>query len=710
MRIKEISIQNFRSYYGTSVFKINERLTLIVGSNGDGKTTFWSALNWLMDTTGRNKMDLRFISKMRAKELSEGEKDSVCVTMTYEIHNEERVLVKSFDFKKESDGQVTTSNARFSLFVTLPDGSREPRDGEDFNNDFKPEARLYSMFQGEEDLKILNSQKAVEYLIDTFSIVNRYKPFVNFMEKASGYANIAAENALNSDRRQAKKASALLGDIKRVERELDDLRRQFKDAESNYDIYSHKIENQEKDQEASELVKKSNQSIALKTEQREACRKRIKDWYTFRLLDDMWVLRGFEGVAREFSEKVAKLSKERRRQEKAYDQASAVKKLFDADAPKDFVPLAVHVPDEKTMREMLEEEVCKVCGRPAPKGSAPYEYMQQRLQNFLDSLKPKETEEEDTLFPNEYIVELSKRETSLNDNLMKITQLPQKIDEEIAFDEYMRKKVSEYDRAIEKEEDLKRRIIAQAGSTEDELNNIYNNLNAWWQQKNAADRNRTALKPQIAKKEAELADLQEKLKKLSKDSIAEKVVLASQAFKKMRDAFANATERAKAAFISKLQKETNYFLVKLNPHDFMGSVKVIATTDGKLAVKLVDKDGSVITDPNTALETTMYMALLFAISSLTEQKHGNEIPLVFDAPTSSFTTAKETAFFKLIPKLGKQVIIVTKSFLNETADGQSILDQNRVSDIEGRIYRIEKMRPFNDKDLSTIRTNIITIK
>lgn len=42
MIIKEIKIKNFRSYYGDkNDFKFSDGLTLILGDNGDGKTTFF---------------------------------------------------------------------------------------------------------------------------------------------------------------------------------------------------------------------------------------------------------------------------------------------------------------------------------------------------------------------------------------------------------------------------------------------------------------------------------------------------------------------------------------------------------------------------------------------------------------------------------------------------------------------------------------------
>ena len=90
-------------------------------------------------------------------------------------------------------------------------------------------------------------------------------------------------------------------------------------------------------------------------------------------------------------------------------------------------------------------------------------------------------------------------------------------------------------------------------------------------------------------------------------------------------------------------------------------------------------------------------------------KHENDYPLIFDAPTSSFTAAKESDFFGVIAGINKQTIIVTKSFLIEDADGNSKLDKERLKEIDAKKYRIEKKRPFDEKDLSTIQTTVESI-
>ena len=100
------------------------------------------------------------------------------------------------------------------------------------------------------------------------------------------------------------------------------------------------------------------------------------------------------------------------------------------------------------------------------------------------------------------------------------------------------------------------------------------------------------------------------------------------------------------------------------------------------------------------------MSVLFAVSELTTIKRENDYPLVFDAPTSSFAPQKESDFFNVISDIKKQCIIFTKSFLTES----SSLDSTKIDSLHCTIYRMEKQRPFNNLDLSTIQTKITLIK
>lgn len=96
MIIKKIEIENFRSYYKSNVFELVNSLNLIIGSNGDGKTTFYEALEWLFRTDGTSKADTKLISKKRSEELFADESADVRVAMTYEHKGMSRLWKKVF--------------------------------------------------------------------------------------------------------------------------------------------------------------------------------------------------------------------------------------------------------------------------------------------------------------------------------------------------------------------------------------------------------------------------------------------------------------------------------------------------------------------------------------------------------------------------------------------------------------------------------------
>ena len=142
MIIQKIQICNFRSYYKSNTFEFDKGLNLIIGSNGDGKTTFYEALEWLFRTDGTNRMDSKFISKKRIDELFTDESDDVYVSMTYEHKGIYKTLEKSFHFTKSFDGEVSMSNYTYNLTETSG-GERVVKNGILFDRDLPSDACRY---------------------------------------------------------------------------------------------------------------------------------------------------------------------------------------------------------------------------------------------------------------------------------------------------------------------------------------------------------------------------------------------------------------------------------------------------------------------------------------------------------------------------------------------------------------------------------------
>lgn len=717
MIIKNISIENFRSYYGSNSMDVGEGLTLIIGANGDGKTTLFEALEWLFDTVdNKPKVDTKYISKKKIAEMMPDESAVVKVSMTYESERNEKIVEKSFKFTKAQDGSVSTSNYLHCLFVQ--NGSeKEVREGDAakrlFDIDFSASIRKYCLFKGEQELNIFNKEEAMSYLVETFSKIRDFDPYIDFTGKAQKWSQDATDNAMKADRKNSNEAERLRSLIKNESDFIRDRNDELKNSQKEAVNFTSLLDELEKNKESSQLLISTNNRIETLKEKIAKAYHGISENYTFRLLDEMWILMGFEPIAREYGDMVATLDKEQRRMEREYQREQGAKKMagkMQEEINQGFVPLALNIPDENTMREMLHDEVCKVCGTPAPQGSAAYNTMKKHLDDYLASLKDthdNEEEEEDTLFRREFIRELVNRYTVLHNGMNWLTRLPIIIKTEIEKNRNNHQTADDLQAKLEQEEEQKRKILAQTdGLTEEQLISAFNNISEWWKQKNNAENKSDYLKRQIDEHRKKLEKYQEEYSQISEESVAATYARTSIAMQRIAEAFLSAKVRNKREFLDQLESATNKYLERLNRGDFRGQAHIVEKADESAELMLIDTDGTRIYNPNTALKTTMYMSLLFAVAELTTIKHEDDYPLIFDAPTSSFTAAKESDFFGVIGEIKKQTIIVTKSFLNENVDGSSSIDTKRLKSIKGKKYRIEKKRPFDEKNLATIETRI----
>ena len=710
MIIQKIEIENFRSYYKSNTFDFIDGLNLIIGSNGDGKTTFYEAMEWLFCTNeAKKKMDSTLISKKRVEELLQDESDDLRVAMTYEHKGQTKTLEKMFHFTKSYDGEVTMSN--YSFVLREQDGvERMVRDGVRFDKDISPDMRQYTMFKGESDLDVFQSSNALKMLVDTFSDVKDFDAYFSFMEFAVKRSEQARDNAQKSDRRNADKISRLRRTIDEENKILAEIDEEIKTKETDAVNYDSLLRNIEQSKESSKLLNAVNRRIETLSKQRAEKKSLIRENYTLDLLDNMWILLEFEKIAEEYSEKVNEVDRKRRRIENDYllniGAERAIQKM-----KTDFTPLPVHIPGQQIMQEMLDEEVCKICGRKAPKHSEPWEFMLHRLEEYQQSLKVEDDEEIEPCYKNDYIVELQKRDTTLNDNLAEITRLRKTITDAIAFNNRLHDEIKKIDANLENEYENKKRILSQSdGLTEDQILSIAMNITKWTEGKNNAKNRIDLLKRQRGEHRRKYEDAQEELGKLAEGTSAAVYAKAALIIRHISEAFRNAKEMNKKRLLHSIEDEANLFLEKLNTNDFKGTIRILEKANGQGEAVLMNNDNTRIFNPNTALRTTYLMSVLFAIGKLSSERDKTEFPLLFDAPTSSFTDAKETEFFNVISRLGKQVIIVTKSFLKESGTGEVVLDNARINEVDGRVYRIEKKKPFDDKRLGTIQTLITKIK
>lgn len=722
MILKEVKIQNFRSYYGAdNNIQLSPGLTLILGDNGDGKTTFFEALEWLFNTAVDDRSETN-ISEKRKSELAVGEDDTVMVEIKFD-HDGEKELIKSFKFEKRPDGSIYTSDFRFVGIENIG-SERLSIDGKRLlERCFDAIVRKYCLFKGETELNIFNGETALQSLVDTFSDVRTFQEYVEMTTHFEEDSARVVEKEMKSDEKAAKQARSLQVDMTNAKKERDYLIGEIKTQEKAIEDYSTRLEVLERNQSACEQYQIIKQRITKKKDEINRLSAHVEVDYNTSLLDDAWILRSFLPILQEYQKKVAALSKEKRKLEAqdieakakakgAHEAIEQIQKLANGVAP-----LPWNLPDKDTMQEMIDEEVCKVCGRPAPKGSDAYNFMVEKLNQYLrkveEEAKKRAAEvEAQPLFPNEFIDELRTRSIQMGGDSEKwVAHIATEIADRLAFIQSRKLEILNLKQQLQEAEDEKTRLLLQSqGLTEEMLEVSFTDFKGFSDRKNRAEIEKERLERELKDQKDLIRELEEQYAKIETDNTSIKIYQrVHTALKKIMEAFSNAKERNIQEFLQMLEEKANDYMEILNKNDFRGLIKIVRKIDGKAEIRLYSSNDTIIANPNQALKTTMYMSVLFAISNITTLKREEDYPLIFDAPTSSFGDIKEDVFYNIIDKIDKQCIIVTKDLLVKQGD-EAVLNEDKINELTCSVYRIKKKEGYDVLDLSTIQTIISKVK
>lgn len=722
MILKEVKIQNFRSYYGAdNNIQLSPGLTLILGDNGDGKTTFFEALEWLFNTAVDDRSETN-ISEKRKSELAVGEDDTVMVEIKFD-HDGEKELIKSFKFEKRPDGSIYTSDFRF-VGIKNVGSERLSIDGKRLlERCFDAIVRKYCLFKGETELNIFNGETALQSLVDTFSDVRKFQEYVEMTTHFEEDSARVVEKEMKSDEKAAKQARSLQVDMTNAKKERDYLIGEIRTQEKAIEDYSTRLEVLERNQSACEQYQIIKQRITKKKDEINRLSAHVEVDYNTSLLDDAWILRSFLPILQEYQKKVAALSKEKRKLEAqdieakakakgAHEAIEQIQKLANGVAP-----LPWNLPDKDTMQEMIDEEVCKVCGRPAPKGSDAYNFMVEKLNQYLrkveEEAKKRAAEvEAQPLFPNEFIDELRTRSIQMGGDSEKwVAHIATEIADRLAFIQSRKLEILNLKQQLQEAEDEKTRLLLQSqGLTEEMLEVSFTDFKGFSERKNRAEIEKARLERELKDQKDLIRELEEQYAKIETDNTSIKIYQrVHTALKKIMEAFSNAKERNIQEFLQMLEEKANDYMEILNKNDFRGLIKIVRKIDGKAEIRLYSSNDTIIANPNQALKTTMYMSVLFAISNITTLKREEDYPLIFDAPTSSFGDIKEDVFYNIIDKIDKQCIIVTKDLLVKQGD-EAVLNEDKINELTCSVYRIKKKEGYDVLDLSTIQTTISKVK
>lgn len=724
MIIKEIRIKNFRSYYGeNNQFEFSDGLTLILGDNGDGKTTFFEALEWLFKTElDRGNQELENVSEMRKSKLEIGEQDEVSVFMSFE-HDGLKSVEKSFVFERIGETSYRAGKVRYIGYEDSDSGREQVSGKLLINRCYDSFIQRFSMFKGESRLDVFDDKTALKTLVDKFSDIKDFDELVEQTCEFTRKSECAYLKEMKSDEKVSKEAKVLELKIKGVVEEYNQKKKEIREKQISIDGYSSRLKELEQNQETSERYKEIEDRRKTQQEKKNKLLSQIGMVdYNHALLDKFWILAPFPRIFQEFKQKCSVCSKEKRDLERKFDreQAEAIGKLkavkeIQGTLINGSTELPWYLPDQETMEEMIHDHICKVCGRPAPKGSEAYEFMVRKLEDYKNHVKAKlqkEIEEKElenkNLFKNNHIENLHSLSISLSgNNESMISSLSVEISERLELVSRLREELKSVEKKLQETIDEKSRLLIQAGNvSESVLEKDFRDIKGLFEQKGRAEVRLAEMNNELSLLQIQMTGYQKDLDELNPSSGQVKVLRdVHRALEEIGKAFANAKEANLRRFLLELEDKANEYLDILSANDFHGMVRLHQTADESTEIKLFSSNKSEITKPSGSQKTEMYISVLFAISDFTKEKREEDYPLIFDAATSSFGDSKEEEFYNVIDGLDKQCIIVTKDFMTK--------GKVRTKDIERLscpVYRIKKAEGFDKNNMATIRTIVKKLK
>ena len=739
MFIEKIIIKNFRSYYGVKTFNFWEGLNLVIGANGDGKSTFYDALSWVFsDSDGkRGYSALPNEAQISAKLLNRmkpGEEDEVRVQVDLCEGKEHKSVYKRFKVKIGSTGEIIVDDWMHHCKLERQDSN----DDDDFQATtllagydwFPPLIRKYSMFQGEGELKIFKETNNLRNLVTLFSNIKDVSPIKTFVEYAKGISGKSIDRQTSKKDSQQRELNLMRIGRDTLESRLRKARERLAVLQKTLVSEEKELENVESIMADIEKVHDFKEQINGKKLDIKAKEKELDDNYVAKMMSDLWILAGFRPIIEQFIEKMNNVSQQKTQFINLYHVQKGermAQKRAEAKAreelKKQIMGLPWYIPDTKTMESMLKSHRCFVCNREMSEHDDSYKFMKMRLNEairILSKSNNSEDKEEDIPYPFPFsnIDEIHTKAIEMQRRSRFLFEIPETYAQKEKENEQVKSELDLLRSQLNGMETALTDYTAQRNTGVD-LDEMSDNISYWKTISQSKDKTLVEIHKltdvDIPKMEDDLkkasADYEKELKKVGKKAGIEDLNLM---FSRLEGVLLRIESNLYERITSSINLLGNEFLQKLNVDDFTG--ELILSRDKQLekfSLDLYNSDGEPIKTPNTSLETTMYVSALLAISELAKKQYGNrDYPMIFDAPTSSFDAGKEKQFYEMFSKnVKKQVIIVTKSYLlKDSKTGEYVLDEDGLKKIDCPIYRIQKLTGFDKKDLSTIDTQITKIK
>lgn len=640
MLLESIKLENFRQFRNEYIEFAQgadgKNVTIIIGDNGTGKTTFAQAFFWCM--YGETEFsDKNVLNKLVAAEMKPGKESKVQVTLKLTHGNVSYTLMREQTYRKDYSNRIKGDNTVFDIAIKDASGNtsyvkKTLCEGE-VKSILPKELSRYFFFDGERIEKmskdISTGKKATDFaeavkgllgLNAMFSAIQHFNPRIK-NSVISSYESSYSVDSNTKIQEYTRTIERCKEEIARIDARLEELENQIEQAASRK---AEKVEEIKQYAEGEELQK-----------QKEKLLQRIETVKASRSTVIKEISRGFN----------ANMS--------SFFSASLILRSLEFLSGKNFAGKDIPFMHAKTIEYLLKQKVC-ICGTHLDEGSVPYN----KVKELIDFLPPQSISTTIGDFKKESKRRANSRQDLYSDVREKLAVISKQDEDLVDLNDDLHAiegKLSGDDvrgtvRAINTEIQLCDQTIKQSRTERDQL----------------------LIKKGGYEKEAGRADTERRNLTLLDDKnkkIEIYKAYAEQIYKELQSVYAS----SEAEIRSKLETTINEIFKTI----YEGGLSLTIDEKYHISVYADDYDGDVET--STAQSISVIFAFITGIIKMARDNRNatdenakllssEPYPLVMDAPLSAFDKRRIKTVCESLPNTAEQVIIFIKDTDGELAE------------------------------------------
>lgn len=717
MTIKNITIENFQSYYESQTLEFSNGLNLIIGNGGKGKSKLFNAFYWVLFgkiyitgigwcTTDNLPQSAKFamqryefINKRALFKASVNEEVTASVQIELEDDKGVNYIIErsvgalrleNDDWDSDDAWQVRPNILKIS-FDSIT-GTRVLNDilAEDKINELFPDGiRNYIWFQGESLESLINFRNK-----DTLKAAVKHISYFPYYEKLSDIISKSKVRIAGIESRKLKEVNKHNANVKGLVSSIESLNYKIGKEEENKKQLEANIETVKIALADGETKISGLASYSMLVKKYKDCESEISrlvsettriDDFQREKLPSLWILRGIEPMIQQCKDII-----ERHKEE---EYTVPEKKYLDN-------------PSRSKLEEILRDKKCFVCGTEFTEEDPQYHYIMERLRLQEDYLRDMEEYTNNMQLSKQFNMFVGKIQDYPDSLLISLSKIDKQWkDSEDDLEKYLalrRKKLDEKQKLDEQIEEIKKKHGVDPVTQAETAGIIDSRIRASRSNLENLQRKLDASKQTINNYRAELRAAERELEKLgTRDTSVVKVPETEwkniSTF--LEDICKRVQESARKDLLRKIEERANVFYAKFTEHDngYKGNVKI-------------GEDYSIEFDAglNTSHEDRKKMSIINALLSLNQEAMGIYYPFISDAPTSSFDLETTHKYLLGIKDIFEQSIILTKDIdLNSDkyADLRSQSNVSRIYNLESEIYSGDANRGQHE-----VSTKVIVLK